>query len=137
MKDTETIKPEQSPLVGVGAVILRGADILLVKRGHEPGRGLWSLPGGRVRWGESPQTALEREVLEETGLTVKSERLAGVTDLQSEGYHYILIDYFCSIVSGEIMPGSDADACLWSPISRISELGVTEGLEGKLREWLS
>jgi ADP-ribose pyrophosphatase YjhB (NUDIX family) len=108
----------ESPIVGVGAVIFDGASVLLAKRGQEPGKGTWSLPGGAVELGEKVADALKREVFEEIGIEIKVGGLVRVLDriIQDERkkvrYHYVIIDYWCWKVSGEPKPGSDtSDIC--------------------------
>jgi ADP-ribose pyrophosphatase YjhB (NUDIX family) len=104
--------PEQ-PLVGVGAVIFRGAEVLLVRRGQEPARDVWSLPGGVVELGETLEAALVREIKEETGLSVEVLGVGAVLNriYRDEAgaipYHYVLIDYICEYVGGELRPASD------------------------------
>lgn len=104
--------PEQ-PLVGVGAVIFKGEEVVLVRRGQEPAKGIWSLPGGLVEVGETLSEAITREVREETGLSI---RILGVTAVleriyhDPQGripYHYVLIDFACDYAEGELRPGSD------------------------------
>lgn len=104
------------PLAGVGAVIFKGEEVLLVRRGQEPAKGVWTLPGGLVEVGETLSTAIQREVAEETGLQV---RLLGVTAVMDRifpddagriAYHYVLIDFLCDYLAGELQPGSDITA---------------------------
>ena len=107
------------PVVGVGAVIWRGPEkLLLVQRGQPPRHGEWSLPGGRVEPGETLREGLIREIAEETGLTVRIGDLIDVVDLiehEVEGVssHYVLIDFTCHWESGKVRPASDVTACQW------------------------
>jgi 8-oxo-dGTP diphosphatase len=107
--------PEQ-PLVGVGAVVFRGEEILLVRRGQEPARDSWSLPGGLVELGETLDAALRRELQEETGLLVNILGIAAVLerifrdDAGGIPYHYVLVDFACDWAGGQLTPGSDITA---------------------------
>jgi ADP-ribose pyrophosphatase YjhB (NUDIX family) len=92
--------------------------VLLVRRGHEPAKGNWSLPGGALELGESLTDGVVREVREETGLTVKPVELVELLDrIHREGervrYHYVIADYLCRVVEGEMLAASDADAVRW------------------------
>jgi 8-oxo-dGTP diphosphatase len=108
-----------SPLVGVGAIIIDNGRVLLVKRGHPPLAGEWSIPGGALEVGEMLREAAVREAKEETGLTVEPAELLGVYDrvLPDGGgrilYHYVLIDFLCWHVAGEPQPAGDADEARW------------------------
>jgi ADP-ribose pyrophosphatase len=100
--------------VGVGGVVLIDGRVVLIRRGKEPLRGRWVIPGGTVELGETLQDALVREMQEETGLLVRPREVVLVFDrIQREGtsveYHYVVIDYACEYVSGELKAGSDAD----------------------------
>jgi 8-oxo-dGTP diphosphatase len=106
------------PLIGVGAVIVQAGRVLLVQRGREPLKGHWSLPGGLVEIGESLQTAVIREVQEETGLLVEPVELIELLDrIHREGerirYHYVIADYLCRVTGGSLKAASDADAVRW------------------------
>ena len=107
--------PDQ-PLVGVGAVIFKGEEVLLVRRGQEPAKDAWSLPGGLVELGETLTAALTREIAEETGVTVKILGVSAVLErifpdpAGKIAYHYVLIDYACEYLEGELQPGSDITA---------------------------
>ena len=108
----------ESPLVGVGAVVVDDNRVLLVRRGREPLKGAWSLPGGLLEVGESLTSGVQREVQEETGLTVEPVELIELLDrIHREGdrirYHYVIADYLCRVVGGTLMAASDADAVRW------------------------
>jgi ADP-ribose pyrophosphatase len=100
--------------VGVGGVVLIDGRVVLIRRGKEPLRGRWVIPGGTVELGETLQEALVREMQEETGLVVRPREVVLVFDrIERQGssveYHYVIIDYACDYVSGELRAGSDAD----------------------------
>jgi 8-oxo-dGTP diphosphatase len=126
-----------SPIAAVGAVVLDGARVLLVRRGQEPAKGEWSLPGGAVELGERLEEAVCREVLEETGLVVETVGVVEVLDrisLDGEGrveYHYVLVDYACRVRGGVLGCGSDADAVRWVPVE---QLAMETGLNAKIVE---
>lgn len=110
----------EAPIVGVGAVVIDGENVLLVRRGHEPLKGEWSLPGGALELGETLQQGVVREVLEETGLVVVPEGIVEVFDriTQEEAsgrvrYHYVLVDFVCRVTGGVLGCGSDADEARW------------------------
>jgi 8-oxo-dGTP diphosphatase len=108
----------ETPLVGVGAVVVDEGRVLLVRRGREPLLGQWSLPGGLLEVGEPLTMGVIREVREETGLTVEPLELIELLDrIHRAGervrYHYVIADYLCRVVSGELKAASDADAVRW------------------------
>lgn len=108
----------QTPLVGVGAVVVDADRVLLVRRGSEPLKGHWTLPGGLLEVGESLAEGVAREVKEETGLVVDPVELVEVLDrIHREGgrvrYHYVIADYLCRVTGGELNAASDADAVRW------------------------
>jgi 8-oxo-dGTP diphosphatase len=114
----DTRQYPERPIVGVGAVIVDDGKVVLVKRGYEPLKGQWSLPGGGVEIGETLETAVAREILEETGLHVDVGPVIEVFDriMRDEEervrYHYVLIDYLCWPIAGELCAGSDVDAAV-------------------------
>ncbi|MGE5245653.1 MAG: NUDIX hydrolase [Betaproteobacteria bacterium] len=124
--------PER-PIVGVGAVILDGDRVVLVRRGSEPLKGLWSIPGGAVEIGETCPEAIAREVLEETGLVVEVGPIAAVVDRirrDEDGrvaFHYVLVDYVCRAVGGTLAAASDAAECAWVPVAEAGRFDLTEG----------
>ncbi|MDE3150304.1 MAG: NUDIX hydrolase [Acidobacteriota bacterium] len=108
----------ESPLVGVGAVVVQHGRVLLVRRASEPLKGQWSLPGGMLELGESLADGVIREVKEETGLVVEVLELIEVLDrIHREGgrvrYHYVIADYLCRVVGGALQAATDADAVRW------------------------
>lgn len=122
--------PEQ-PIVGVGAVILDGDRVLLIKRANEPLKGEWSLPGGAVNVGETLETAVAREVLEETGLEVAVGPIVEVLDSirrDADGrveYHFIIVDYKCSVRGGTAAAGSDAADLHWADLRQLDHYRLT------------
>ncbi|MBB2937240.1 ADP-ribose pyrophosphatase YjhB (NUDIX family) [Amycolatopsis bartoniae] len=105
--------------------------LLVIRRGHEPGRGLWSLPGGRVEPGESDAQAVVREMREETGLDVRPGALVG-TVVRGR---YEIHDYACEVLSGDLRAGDDADEARWVDSAAFTALELTEGLAEVLAEW--
>jgi 8-oxo-dGTP diphosphatase len=121
----------------VGAVIKdEQGRLLLIKRGHEPGAGLWSLPGGRVEPGETDAEALVREMREETGLVVEAGRLVGsVRRPAGDGDVLDIRDYAATVIGGMLSPGDDAADARWVDAEDFGRLPVTEGLAEILTGW--
>lgn len=128
------------PLVGVGALILRRNSILLVERARDPLKGHWSLPGGLVETGESLAHAVEREIQEETGLSVKPLRIFEIFERilrDSSGrpeYHYVLVDYLCKVVSGELRAADDVSQVKWVRRGDLAKYPLTEGTLGVIEK---
>jgi 8-oxo-dGTP diphosphatase len=110
--------PKQ-PLVGLGAIIIQSGRIVLIKRAKPPLLGEWSIPGGMLELGETVRQGVQREALEETGLVVQPTELLGVFDRivpDADGefsYHYVLVDFLCQVISGELCAGHDACDANW------------------------
>lgn len=126
-----TIDKPRRPAIGVGGVVWKGDEVLLIQRGKEPNRGHWSLPGGHQEWGETVRQAVAREVREETGVEVEVDHLIDVVDAiiaaagEPAEYHFTLIDYRCDWVSGDAVAGDDASDVAW----------VKQGDLGKFNLW--
>lgn len=113
------------PQVGVGVAVVDEGRILLVKRGREPGKGLWAVPGGKVRWGEPIAQAARREVLEETGLEVDVGEVIWVGEHLSDEHHIVLIDFVGSVVGGTLEAADDAEEARWVELSEAEEYPLT------------
>ncbi len=121
------------PLLGVGALVFSGEKVLLVERGKPPLEGFWSLPGGLVETGERLEDAVAREVLEETGLRINAESLATVFERimpDAAGrpeYHYVLVDFYCTLLGGDLRPGDDSRRAEWFELPALASLPMTAG----------
>jgi len=120
----------ESPFVGVGAVIVHESRVLLIRRGTPPLLGEWSLPGGVLECGETLREAVVREAREETGLTIESGEMLGVYERvirDEQGrvrYHYVLIDFLCRPVSGDLKAASDAADVRWFTRNELPALNL-------------
>ncbi len=118
------------PLVGVGAIVVDNGRVALIKRGNAPLLGEWSIPGGMLELGETLRQGAEREALEETGLVVRATELLGVFDRvvpdSKDGkrtlYHYVLVDFLCERLSGDLCASGDAADARWFRLEEISSL---------------
>ncbi len=120
------------PYVGVGVIVFRNHEVLLIQRNKEPNKGQWSIPGGRQMLGETAAEAARRELLEETGVKVDWLLLVDVVDAiipDVEGkikYHYTLVDYMGQWQSGESRPGDDAKEVRWVRLNQLSSYSLLE-----------
>lgn len=122
------------PTVAVGAVCVRGERLLLVRRGRPPGRGRWSLPGGRLDPGETLKRAVARELSEETGLRGRVGPLCGVAERVAEGYHHVILDYWVEVAAdAAATAASDAAAVRWVARAELDTLELVD----QLLPWLT
>lgn len=120
------------PRAGVGAVVFHGHRVLLVKRRKPPCQDEWAIPGGKIKLGESLQQAAEREVLEETGITIKAGEAVFAFDLidkDSEDtirFHYVIVDLMAEYINGAITAASDASAAGWFSKTELTSLNLNK-----------
>ncbi len=137
----------ESPLVGVGAVIVEyhryDNRVLLIRRGQPPLLGEWSLPGGVLECGETLREAVAREAREETGLLVETGEMLGVYERVIRGdaervrYHYVLIDFLCRAVGGDLKAGSDAADVRWFTRDELPALNLAYDANDVVRKGLA
>jgi 8-oxo-dGTP diphosphatase len=119
-----------APRAAVGAVVFKGNAVLLVQRANPPSRGMWAIPGGRVRLGETLQAAAEREILEETGVVIRANAPVLAYDViqKDDGggvkYHYVIVDLAADYVSGEPKAGDDAAEARWITADELARIPV-------------
>jgi len=124
------------PEVCVGAIILRLDELLLIRRGHGPAAGEWSLPGGHLESGETLAEAVVREVAEETGLEVICGPFVGTAELIAEAHHFVVLDFEAVVMgSDETTAGSDAAEARWVPLADIDSVRLTDGLAEFLEDY--
>ena len=128
------------PLIGVGALIRRNGEILLIKRATEPNKGRWTLPGGLVELGEEARAAIRREVLEEVGLTIEVGALIGVYDIIKRDFkgivefHFVTIDFLAKPVGGTLRPNREVEDARWVNPSEIRRLDLPPLVKRILRQ---
>ena len=117
------------PEVCVGAVVVDDDRLLLIRRGHGPAAGKWSLPGGRVEFGETMAEALVREVHEETGLDVVVGAYIGHVEIVGDDHHYVVHDYAAVAFDAEVLvAGDDAAEAAWIELHAVADLNLSDGL---------
>jgi ADP-ribose pyrophosphatase YjhB (NUDIX family) len=130
------------PIVGVGAVVVHEGRALVVRRAKEPLKGEWSIPGGAVELGETLREAAAREALEETGLVVEAGEVLEVFDsiLRDPAgrtqYHYVLVDFLCGPLGGELCAASDVSDARWITEDELPDLHLTETAQRVIRKAL-
>lgn len=130
--DTRREYPK-SPIPGVAAVIFSEDSVLLVRRGKDPSRGSWGLPGGAVELGETTKEAVIREVMEETGLEVEPIKFITIFDSISRDkndkvrYHYVLCEYLCRLLGGNLRASSDVQEAMWIRLDELDTFDVRDG----------
>lgn len=124
-----------SPQIAVGAIAIHNDQLLLVRRGQEPAKGLWSLPGGRVENGEYIADALRRELKEETGLDVTVGELVGIFEVVGDP-HYVILDFFAKVEPPtEPAAAGDVDEARWVPLTEVAAMDCTPRFVETMRAW--
>jgi ADP-ribose pyrophosphatase YjhB (NUDIX family) len=133
--------PER-PLIGVGSIIVQDGRVVLIKRGHPPLEGEWSIPGGVLEVGETLREGVIREAHEETGLAIEPLDLLGVFDRvlrDPKGqvlYHYVLVDFLCRITGGDLRASGDAAEARWFAPEELGALSLSADTTGVIRQGL-
>ncbi|HYA13648.1 MAG TPA: NUDIX hydrolase [Syntrophales bacterium] len=119
------------PICGVGAVVVKDGKVLLVKRGVDPNKGVWAIPGGSLKLGETLQEGAEREILEETGITIMAKEPVYSFDFFERDYegrvrfHYVIVDMIADYISGEVQAADDASEARWVSQKELKDLRVS------------
>lgn len=124
------------PQVAVGAIVIEDERLLMIRRAADPGRGLWTIPGGRVENGELLAQALRREVSEETGLDVEPGELVGILEVPGDP-HYVILDFYASVIGGrDLTPlQTEVQEARWVPLAEVPELDLTPRFLETMRGW--
>jgi 8-oxo-dGTP diphosphatase len=123
------------PEVCVGAIALAGDHLLMIRRGHGPAGGRWSIPGGRVEFGETLAEAVVRELAEETGLEALCDQLVGWVERIGDDHHFLIVDFAVTVLSSETpTAGDDAAEATWVPVAEVASLPLVDGLAEFLHE---
>ena len=123
-----------TPCVCVAAVAIDDGNLLLVRRGNEPGLGTWSVPGGRMEPGETIQEAVVRELREETGIEGVCTGLIGVAESIGDNHHHVILDYAVEVLPSDAIAASDALEARWVPLHEVAEYDLVDGLAEFLHE---
>lgn len=124
-----------APQLAVGAVVVHGGALLMVRRDQEPAKGLWSVPGGRLERGEYLSAAVAREVKEETGVEIEVGDLLGILEVVGDP-HYVILDYIATVAERtEPVAGSDVSEARWIPLDEVDALECTPRFVETMRAW--
>lgn len=128
--------PMQRPEICVGAIVVEDEQLLLIRRGHGPAAGFWSVPGGRVEPGELLAEAVVRELAEETRLEGVCGELVGWVERIADGYHFVILDFMVTLLDPTAEPaaGDDAAEAAWVPLHEVADRPLAEGLAEFLHE---
>lgn len=128
----------RAPALGVGVLVEHDGRVLLVKRGREPAKGQWALPGGKVKFKEDLKTAAQREMREETGLDVEAGDVFYVFELIDERFHYVIVDLRARLLGGDLKPSDDVTDARWFDRDELAgdtiEINTRRCLEQVLRK---
>ena len=130
----------KKPELAVGAVVFHDNRVLLVQRGKPPGKGVWAIPGGRVKIGETLKQAAQREVLEETGLTIRAgDPVFSLEVIEKDAagevlFHFYIVDLDGEYINGRIQPGDDAQNARWVSKEELKGLNVNDSTRQLLKE---
>ncbi|MBX7070006.1 MAG: NUDIX domain-containing protein [Microthrixaceae bacterium] len=131
----DDLSPTSRPEVAVGAICVQDDALLLIRRGHGPAAGRWSVPSGRIERGETAAEAVVRELMEETSLAGVCGGLIGWAELISDEAHFVVLNFEVIMMDdGEPVAGSDAAEARWVPLAEVEELNLTPGLVEFLAE---
>jgi 8-oxo-dGTP diphosphatase len=131
--------PER-PVLGVAGVVISHGRVLLIRRGHPPLEGQWSIPGGMLELGETVMEGVRRELFEETGIEARATQLVEVferislDDAGKPKYHFVVLDYLCERIRGEARAGSDAQEVFWAAETDLARYALTPEAENVIRK---